>query len=273
MKNIQKSLQVAFQKDYFVGRWYNYKSNWGDAINPILIENLFGKKIFHQNEIINFSRQPIISTVGSIINVFPNNDNILIWGSGVANPQKMMNYIPKKLFAVRGPKTWEYLKQQQIEAPRIFGDPVLLINKIYQPKEIFKNYKLGIIRHYEDQIPELDHLISNNKEIKSIEILRNMDNPFEIIDEILSCEKIISSSLHGLILADVYKVPNSWVFFEGFEKSEFKFQDYYESINQRNKTASIIKEISYQNFENLPFEIHEINLDLPLLFNSNPFNT
>lgn len=271
MKNIRKSIQVAFNKNYCVGRWYNNKQNWGDAINPVLIEGLFGKKIFHQNEIINFSKQPIVSAVGSILNVFPNNKRVWVWGSGVANPEKPMNYTPEKIFAVRGPKTWQYLKDQNIEAPQIYGDPVLLIDKLYQPGQVNKKYKLGIIRHYEDQIPQLDQLLSDNKEIKEIKIIRNMDHPFSIIDEMLSCEKIISSSLHGLILADVYQLPNAWVFFKGFEKIEYKYQDYYESLKITNKKPEILSEINFAAFNNLACYVNEIKLNKELLYKSNPF--
>ena len=271
MKNIKKSIQASLDKNCYVGRWYNNKKNWGDAINPILIEKLYGKKIFHQNEVYNFSNQPVISAVGSILNVFPNNKRVVVWGSGVANPQNPMNYTPEKIFAVRGPKTWQYLKEQNIEAPQIYGDPVLLIDKIYQPSNFNKTHKLGIIRHYEDQLPELDQLISENKEIKEIKIIRNMDNPFSIIDEMVSCEKIISSSLHGLILADVYKIPNIWVFFKGFEKLHFKFQDYYESINSSIQLPNNIEKIDVDHFEKLNFNIHSINLDKELLYKSNPF--
>lgn len=271
MKNIQKSLQTAFLKDYYIGRWYNYKLNWGDAINPILIEGLFHKKIYHQNDIVNFSNKPVISAVGSILNVFPKNKIVHVWGSGVANPKKPMGYLPEKIYSVRGPKTLKYLKEQNIQAPDVFGDPVLLIDRLYNPDKITKKFKLGIIKHYEDKTPALDKIVSVNEDIIYIPIVRNMDYPFEIIDEIQSCEKIISSSLHGLILADVYKIPNAWVFFDGFEKSQFKFLDYYESINVKNKTPQIIKTLNKNSLMSLYFDFQNIELNTELLLQTHPF--
>lgn len=271
MRDISKSLHTAVSDTHYIGRWYNNKENWGDAINPVLIEKLFGKKISHQNEVYNIANKPIYSLVGSIINVFNTNKKVRIWGSGVSNPEKGMHYKPEKIYAVRGPKTHEFLYNHGIDAPKIFGDPVLLIDKIYSPQNVQKKFKIGIIKHYEDKTPELDDLVSRNPAIIYIPIVRNMINPFEIIDEILSCENIISSSLHGLILSDVYKVPNIWVFFEGFEKNTYKYLDYYESIKSNRSTFNLISNSNINDLENFPFEINDINLDLDILLNSAPF--
>lgn len=272
MRNIKETIITAFNEDHFIGRWYNNKHNWGDAINPILIEKLFGKKVVHQNEVYNILNKPIYSIVGSILNVFNINKRVIIWGSGVAAPNKPMLYKPEKVYAIRGPKTHAYLKENGIEAPEIYGDPVLLIDRIYQPENIEKKYKLGIIKHYEDQTPELDEWVNQNPDVRYISIIRDMTKPFEIIDEIVSCESIVSSSLHGLILADVYKIPNSWVFFENHIKSTYKFLDYYESIKASDKKFTLIKDQDILETNQLAFTINAIDLDLDKLYQSNPFN-
>lgn len=272
MRDISKSLHTAVSDTHYIGRWYNNKENWGDAINPVLIEKLFGKKIIHQNEVYNIANKPIYSLVGSIINVFNTNKKVRIWGSGVAAPEKKLGYIPEKIYAVRGPKTQDYLKENGIKSQHIFGDPVLLIDRIYNPEKKQKKFKLGIIKHYEDITPELDALVNRNSEIKYIHIIRDLTNPFSIIDEILECENIISSSLHGLILADVYKVPNVWVCFKNFEKNTYKYLDYYESIKSKRSHFTLINNSNINNLDNLSFDIQNINLDLEALFQSNPFH-
>jgi pyruvyltransferase len=54
------------------------------------------------------------------------------------------------------------------------------------------------------------------------------------IDQILSCEAILSSSLHGLIVSDAYHVPNLWVSFKEATApyANFKYEDYYLSVNK-----------------------------------------
>ena len=53
------------------------------------------------------------------------------------------------------------------------------------------------------------------------------------IDSICSCEAIISSSLHGIIIADAYETPNVWISLdENHPDDNFKFKDYYLSVNK-----------------------------------------
>jgi len=272
LEKFVNSLLIILNKHYKVGRWYNFKENWGDAINPVLVRDLYGKKLVHINTIFNIFRLPVYSCVGSIINVFPKNKKIIIWGSGVANPDLPLKFIPNDVRAVRGPLTLEYLRKHGVDCNPVFGDPVLLLKRIYNPTSIEKKYKYGIICHYEDITPELDRGIINDETILKINIIQDLSNPYLIINQVLSCEKIVSSSLHGLILADLYEVPNSWVFFKNFEKSTFKFFDYYQSLNVHTNEAQIIEESELiENLENLDYKINTITLDLDSLYNSSPF--
>jgi len=270
-KSFLNTARVNFSKKYFIGRWYNNKLNWGDAINLELVKNLYGVNLIYENEIINITNRPIYSIVGSIINVFNRNKRIHIWGSGIANPKKPMNYIPEKIHSVRGPLTLEYLDKLGHKAPEIFGDPVLLINKIYPVMKVKKKYRLGIISHYADYLPwKIKNLEMNS--IKCINILRNMVDPFSIIDEIQECENIIASSLHGLILADVYKIPNAWFFLQEYEKDRFKYLDYYQSIkSDRKKNIILKKNINLKELHNIEYYFNSLNLDLDMLLKSSPF--
>ena len=272
LEKIINSIFIIFSKKYKIGRWYNNKENWGDGINPILINDLYGKKLIHINSIFNIFKLPIYSCVGSIINVFPKNKRIIIWGSGIANPDLPLKFIPNEVRAVRGPLTLDYLKKHGIKCNPVFGDPVLLIKRVYNPSQIVKKFKYGIICHYEDITPELDRRIAIDDTILKINIIQDLSNPYLIIDQILSCENLVSSSLHGLILADLYEVPNAWVFFENFEKLTFKFFDYYLSLDVSTNEPKVIKESELvDNLNNLDFKINKITLDLDLLYNSSPF--
>lgn len=57
------------------------------------------------------------------------------------------------------------------------------------------------------------------------------DNYESVIDGILQCDKVITSSLHGIILAESYGVPA--VFFRGLDKdTDFKYLDWYHSTGR-----------------------------------------
>ena len=70
-------------------------------------------------------------------------------------------------------------------------------------------------------------------------------------------ECVCSSSLHGIIIADAYGVPNAWIEFEGGEKKRFASYDYMASV------PMLIGET--QNWNG-------INIDLQKLLSVCPFN-
>ena len=95
----------------------------------------------------------------------------------------------------------------------MYGDPVLLMPKIYNPLQSIK-YDLGIIPHHIDENNiNLLRIINNSKIKVKIISLVTYPNWKSVIDDICECNFIVSSSLHGLILADAYNIPNSWVSF------------------------------------------------------------
>lgn len=62
-------------------------------------------------------------------------------------------------------------------------------------------------------------------------ISMNTDDYKGVIDKIVQSRLIISSSLHGVILADAYGVPSVW--YRGLiESVDFKYKDYYASTGR-----------------------------------------
>ena len=55
----------------------------------------------------------------------------------------------------------------------------------------------------------------------------------DVIDQICSCERILSSSLHGLIVSDAYQIPSCWIELTGkISGGYFKYYDYASSVNR-----------------------------------------
>ena len=116
-----------------------------------------------------------------------------------------------------------------MHCPEIYGDPALLVPYVYNPN-IEKKYKLGIIPHYIDYYDE--RLKSLGSDVLIIN-LRNYGTIEHVIDQIKSCEAIASSSLHGLILADAYNIPNVWIkLSDKISGGMFKYQDYFMGVNR-----------------------------------------
>ena len=148
--------------------------------------------------------------------------NTIIWGSGVVYPHKPISAIPKKVLAVRGPLTRNYLLERGIECPKVYGDPALLFPKFYIPKNKNRRYKVGIIPHFRDQNNTILDAFKGENGVLMIDVKKI--HPWHLfIDQIVQCENILTSSLHGLIIADTYEVPNLWIELDGGEKKRFAF--------------------------------------------------
>lgn len=192
--------------------------NFGDMVTPYIIKKQTGQKPRFANE---FSIREFVLGAGSVLE--KSSSKAIIWGTGLMNIDHVIKQ-PKKVLAVRGPITRKRLIDSGIDCPEIYGDPGILLPLFYTPKAT-KTKKIGIIPHYTDnnmfkQLSDKDFLI--------IDLLEPIE---EVIEKINSCEKTISSSLHGVIVSHAYGIPSIWVNFGGIEhKKQVKFSDYFGSL-------------------------------------------
>jgi len=272
MKDFRKSVCGKFYKIF---NFFKYKGvinvfwysgiNFGDGLNPYFISKISGKKC----NLINPDRSNTVHyiVIGSSIDQATSKS--IIWGAGYISEDCTYISKPRKVCAVRGPKTRKKLLEEGVECPEVYGDPALLLPKIYNPK-IKHKYKLGIIPHYVDQKNDLLEKFRNNPSIKIIDIKRC--NPYNVIDDVLECEKIASSSLHGIILADAYGIPSTWIeFSEKVVGNGFKFYDYFLSVGRDNEIPlKITKDIDLNHILNT-FKAYKIDIDFDKLIDSCPF--
>lgn len=190
--------------------------------------------------------------------------NDIVWGAGCIDYGEIGKN-PKKIYAVRGPLTRNELLKQDIKCPEVYGDPALLFPELYNPERNIK-YKYGIIPHYIDYTDEKSLQILNTLSQKGVKIINITAGIFHFIDELIQCENIMSSSLHGLIAADAYSIPNIRVkLSDKLVGKGFKFEDYALSVSK----TSIIGDI--KNYTQLNYSC-DIKWDKELLLNSGPWN-
>ena len=214
--------------------------NFGDDLNIHLVEHLSGKRVVP----IQYSGKKSITRdnyicIGSYLH--NSNSNSIIWGTGAIENSLPKGFDFKQICAVRGPLTRNLLISNGFDCPQIFGDPALLLPTIYTPK-VEKRYKFGIIPHIVDKSsPQLEEA-SKGKNITIIDIQHD-SHWHSFIDKICECEIILSSSLHGLIIADAYNIPNVWCEFSGeLIGKHFKFNDYFLSVQRDTIQPIIIKD-------------------------------
>lgn len=213
-------------------------ANWGDDLNGNFLSSIVDGKIY------DYGRSPLAYrfrfvnylVIGSTIDL-RNTFNQIIWGAGIIKESSILKCKPKKVCAVRGPKTRDVLLRQGIDCPEIYGDPALLMPYYYKPKKV-KKYKWGIISHNSNEVFISNLFLNGIKVGERDDVLvismKCYENWKDVPDAICSCENILSSSLHGLIMSEAYKIPSVWIEFgKPLYGGRFKFYDFYESIQKK----------------------------------------
>lgn len=191
-------LKVAYWKD---------KKNFGDMLTPFLLDKLLDIK----SEWSDLEEADFIG-VGSYLDVIPSFYRGFIWGTGKMFPHTAINFTEAKVLAIRG-----YLSAKQMGIHDIpLGDPGLLCHLFADPYAK-KKYKTGVIDHWNDDTLKKLQFGHDIKITWGIQ---------RIINEVNQCDRIISSSLHGLILADSLGLPRMWYRTDKNPGGDFKFQDY-----------------------------------------------
>lgn len=255
-----------------------YHSNWGDDINFFFLEEITDRQVLMLHECIIakcFKRKNYV-IIGSTIDMLVNRGSI-IWGAGLITEHPKDLIYPRKICAVRGPKTRNILLAKGFDCPAIYGDPALLLPLYYKPK-CQKVYQLGIIPHYSDILYVSENLLRE----QGVHIIRvqGYKDWYQFIDDINKCECVVSSSLHGLIVAEAYNVPNHWIEFkESCSRERFKYDDFYMSIGKIESPIYVSQEtnkdtliLSCQNWKPgkvdlqplisaCPFKLKQINYE------------
>lgn len=241
--------------------WWNQKPNIGDALNEYLITSYLKEGTLEWVDS-GYSNSHFLC-IGSILKYA--NKNSVIWGSGIISDSKkdLPKETPKKILSVRGPLTRSALINNGFTCPDRYGDPAILLSDIYMPDH-FGDNEIGIIPHFVDKDRKILSKISKDPRIKIIDV--ETTDVVNFVNELCSCKYILSSSLHGLIIADSYNIPNLWVdmrgsrlWKSGIVGSGFKFRDYFLSVSRKNMSPTMLKG---KNFEELISKCELGNLDL-----------
>lgn len=192
------------------------KVNVGDYLSWVIVEWIKQKRGIASDSSYNGKTQHLYA-LGSIID--SGFQDATVWGSGCLQDHMFWWRKIRKLdiCSVRGPLTREVMRKNGYDCPEIYGDPAILMPLIYKPKNIRKNKDYVVISHHSVQIEEgiLSPITTDYK---------------SFIDKILEAELVISSSLHGIILAEAYGVPA--IMLDNAQVPRFKYCDWYYSTER-----------------------------------------
>ncbi len=203
-------------------------ANLGDALSPVMVSLLSGLPCSHKAQV---SDQLRMGAVGTIAHGFKGGE-VWVWGTGTSkhtNPlSKGVAKLPFladaaarfRVAATRGPVTRRILSEDNAVGPAAFGDPVWLLPDFYRPP-VRKRWKLGVIVHLADlRDRSFDAAVKDaylrygipaemQGEVRLINTVTKIsaDALQARLDDILECERLVSTSLHGMVFAESYGIP------------------------------------------------------------------
>lgn len=233
--------------------WWNAKPNFGDALAPLLLDH-FTDHTFEWDSISHAK----IASIGSILEHIPPLWDGFVIGSGRLFEHGRLYLNPKvaTILALRGPLT-----ARGFAGSIALGDPGLLAPELVGPQE--KQWDLGIVPHWQD-----DELAERFKKIirapHTVKVINAQDDPLTVVRQIGACRRIVTSSLHGMIIADAFGgIARRVEICPKMQKDggDFKFRDYSAAIRTPFVVGKMMEPSRFK-VEEAQFAIYDAYQDL-----------
>ena len=195
-------------------------NNFGDLLGPLVVRRLLEREGISEYRARSSRR---LITVGSVMHFAQDGD--VVWGTGVNGKisRDRHRFSALDVRAVRGPLTADFLRDMGINAPRIFGDPALLLPGLDSRLRRWSadpTFELTIVPNFNDWA----------KYPRTAEVLNPRLHPDVCLERIARSRLVISSSLHGVIVAESLGIPA--ILIKSTHEPVFKYEDYFRGTDR-----------------------------------------
>lgn len=271
-------------RDNIINLFHCKGKNFGDAVNPILVERVFGiayksvpkteAELIAVGSIMQrFTAENLVSSVQKMFYPF-----LHVWSSGFIADEEY-KYFKRNIdiYAVRGRLTkqkCEKILGKELDIP--LGDGGLLLSELLDRK-VPKKYELGIIPHVADFKNPIFEKIKGA--VNNSVIIDLSQEPMKVLKKIAACNCVISTAMHGLIAADSLGIPNKWIeVSDQIDGAGFKFRDYYSAFGLDGMAAKYLtpEESFYERdlkdvYDDYKIKMSDVEEIKKKLYNAFPF--
>jgi hypothetical protein len=187
--------------------WWNRVPNLGDSLSWLLLAG-YGNAIEWASP-----EEAEWVGIGSVLGWFDGFTGT-VWGSGRGGDELPPHDLTRAtVLALRGRETQKLVKGGD---GAVLGDPGLLITDFIDPDP--QGYTV-VVPHFQDY----ERLTELYPDTIVVDVTASAATG---IQQIAHAGMVISSSLHGLVLADAFGIPRKWDYYDGSLGGGFKFKDY-----------------------------------------------
>ena len=210
--------------------WWDERPNFGDAVGPWLAGHLSGlRPVNGRNRRLG---TPALATAGSIAGWLEQNGS-QIWGSGLMGPlegeslARLKSLADVRVHAVRGRNTRAELQRKTgWNVPEVYGDPALLLPRFLEADSAAGG-RIAVV-------PHLDHRRSLESAAgPGITLVDVREGVETVVRQISGAQVCVSSSLHGIIVAQAFGVPWVWLRIRDqvISGDRYKFEDFFTTLD------------------------------------------
>lgn len=141
-----------------------------------------------------------------------------MWGAGVNGKIGANEHSFSRLDvrAVRGPFTRAFLQERGVEAPEVYGDPGLLVSRVFPEFKTQEADRRGVV-----VVPNLNDGV-DRRDSRVLDPTSPLDGCLRVIAK---SSLVVGSSLHAIVVAESFGVPARLV--RSQNEHRLKYDDYY----------------------------------------------
>ena len=240
--------------------WWRPKNgalNVGDELSRLIVTAMLSLRDLELRD--KRDRRHRLFAIGSVLHNAGDGD--AVWGSGINGkiPEQRHRFKQLDVRAVRGPLTRRFLADRGISVPAVYGDPALLMPLFYR-RELLGTSPLRpfvVVPHFNETAEKYaryrEHLVLPTS------------GPAAFARALLGAECVVSSSLHGVILAEAYGIPAVYLD-SGNGEHRFKYDDYYQGTGRTQWHSGSTVEECLDLGGNAPFDLDALQSSLMQAF-------